>query len=292
MQHDGVLINSARIGRSLDVGGPSLHYVEDGVGPPMVLLHGLGFSLYTYRKVIEPLACDLRVVAADLPGCGYSTLPDGCSASCEAMAQYLKSLLESLAIHHAVVCGAGEGGIYAMELACRYPELVDVLILVSPGSLTRHYPLGARLLANRWLGPWAVKAINPDRVGEFLRWCCFSEIDVDSLQVREVYQPFENTAARKSLLRLIKGYDDHYVHEHMKGFIKPVLIVWGEDDPARQSSMAEFYHAALPQSQVKVLRNCGMLPQEEKHKEFVSEIFAFLGVNMPGQLVDLTDDKP
>ena len=278
------------MGRTMDVGGPMVHYMEDGVGPPLLLLHGLGFSLFTFRKNIPFFARHMRTLALDLPGCGYSTLPDGYGASCEAMASYLKAFLDNLSIRQAVVCGAAEGGIYAMELACRYPDLVSALMLISPGSLTRHYPRAVKRLASQWMGPATVKAMKQDDMRDFLHWCFYNEISVDNYMVRQVYQPFEAQTARKTLLRLIAEYNDNYVHEQMKGFSRPMLTLWGEDDRGHPSGMADIYHNALPKSSVKLFRNCGMLPHEEKEKEFNHEAAAFLSLVRP-QLDDRASDK-
>ena len=260
----------------MDVGGPLIHYVEDGVGEPLVLLHGLGFSLYTWRHNRDALAERHRVLALDLPGCGYSTLPRVRPASCEAMAGYLKVFLDNLAIDRAALCGAGEGGVYALELACRCPDRVRALILCSPGSLTRQFPLPVRLLASQRLGPLALRLMRREHVERHLLWCYFNEIDVDRTMVRQVHQPLENPETATALLRLLQAYDDSYVHERLRGLAIPTLLLWGENDHGRPSVLAEEYRSQMPDARVRLLRNCGMLPHEEKPKDFNAAALEFL----------------
>jgi len=274
-------INSKEMGRMVDVGGPVVHYVDDGEGPPLLFLHGLGFSLFAFRHNLPWFARNARVLAPDLPGCGYSWLPGNYGGSPEDMARYLKAFLDALGVGQAVVCGAGEGGIYALEFACRYPECVSALALSSPGGLTRNFPRHLRQLLNPWLGPLRIHAMGLRDMREFLRWCYFSEVSVDSYMVRQVYRPFENKMARNVLLRLLKEYDDRFVHDNLRAVRCPALIVWGENDAGRPCGMAELYRETMPDATVRLIRNCGMLPHEEKHKEFNEEMEKFLAGALP-----------
>src|SRR5205807_8705759 len=58
--------------RAAEIGGTTLHWVEAGRGPTLLLLHGLGDTADTWRRVLPELARHHRVVAVDLPGCGTS----------------------------------------------------------------------------------------------------------------------------------------------------------------------------------------------------------------------------
>jgi pimeloyl-ACP methyl ester carboxylesterase len=274
-------VNSRDMGRMMDVGGPVMHYVDDGEGPPLLFLHGLGFSLFTFRANLPWFAPKLRVLAPDLPGCGYSWLPSNYGASPEEMAKYLKSFLGLLGIKSAAVCGAGEGGIYALELACRYPECVSALVLSSPGSLTKRFPKNLKQLANPLMGGLRIHAMELRHMREFLQWCYFSEVRVDNYLVRQTYRPFENRLVRDVLLKLLREYDDRYVHDHLLGIRCPAFIQWGENDIGRPCGMADLYRQAIPGASVHLLRNCGMLPHEEKHREFNEEMEKFLSEALP-----------
>jgi pimeloyl-ACP methyl ester carboxylesterase len=269
-------INSKDMGSMVDVGGPVVHYIEDGAGPPLLFLHGLGFSLFAFRGQFPFFLKGMRILAPDIPGCGYSRLPGNYGASPQDMAKYLKSFLDTLGVKQAAVIGAGEGGIYALELALRHPDSVSALVLVSAGSLTRHFPKYLRQLLNPILGDLRINAMRPEHIYQFLQWCWFNEISIDNYLVKQVYRPFENRAARKVLLRILKEYDDHFVHEHL-GHVKcPTLIVWGEVDAGRPSGMAQMYGKTIPGAIVHIIRNCGMLPHEERYKEFNDVVMEFL----------------
>ena len=59
------------------IDGVRIHYQEKGTGTPLVLIHGLSSSTYSWKDVFEPLAKNYRVIAADLKGFGFSGKPDG-----------------------------------------------------------------------------------------------------------------------------------------------------------------------------------------------------------------------
>jgi pimeloyl-ACP methyl ester carboxylesterase len=274
-------INSKEMGRMMDVGGPIVHYVDDGAGPPVLFLHGFPFSLFTFRRNLPWFANHLRVLAPDLPGCGYSWLPGNYGGSAADMAKYLKAFLDQLGIASTAVCAAGEGGIFALELALRYPDAVSALVLSSPGSLTRSFPKNVRRLQSPIRGNLYIHAMNFHDMQTFVRWCYFSEISVDTYIARQVYRPYENRMARNVLLKLLREYDDRYVHDHLRNVRCPVLVQWGENDIGRPSGMAETYHKALPNAAIHLVRNCGMLPHEEKHREFNEEMENFLLNSLP-----------
>src|SRR6185437_8026697 len=62
--------------RFAQVGGYRIHYIVAGAGAPVVLVHGVGGSLHTYQRNVAALAQHDRVYAVDLPGHGYSAVPD------------------------------------------------------------------------------------------------------------------------------------------------------------------------------------------------------------------------
>ena len=282
-------VNSPEMGRMMEVDGARIHYLEDGVGPPIVLLHPAGLSLFTFRRNIPFLSRYLRVLAPDLPGMGYSTLPADSPAGPEQMAKFLKGFLQNLSIDRAVLCGAGGGAIYALELACREPQMVSGLILASPGSLTRNFPREQRLLLREKLARPLLRFLKPAHIERYLRWNYFSEVNVDDYLIRQVWAPFEFPAVRQWLLRVLNDYDDSYALARMGSLSCPVRILWGADDIGRPCQMSELYHETIPNASVRILRNCGALPQEEKDREFNEEVVRLASLARPAPEPDLPD---
>jgi hypothetical protein len=92
-------------GNTIALHGVSIHYVDRGQGPPLVLIHGLGGSICNFRYNIPVLSQHLRVVALDLKGLGYSERPATGDYSLTAQARLVGELMDRLGIPRAAVLG-------------------------------------------------------------------------------------------------------------------------------------------------------------------------------------------
>ncbi|HET8943636.1 MAG TPA: alpha/beta hydrolase [Dehalococcoidia bacterium] len=124
----------SKIGRLIKVNGETIHYVDEGKGPAIVLIHGLGGHTYSYRTLIPDLARDHRVVALDLLGFGYSERVRDADYSHAAQARRVVGLMDALGIETASLVGHSMGGEIAMRVAAAHPERVDRLVLAASVS--------------------------------------------------------------------------------------------------------------------------------------------------------------
>ena len=120
-------------GRFVEIDGVRLHYLERGVGPAVVLLHGNVVSAedYVWSGVLDRVAERHRVVAIDRPGFGYSTRPHGSVWSPAAQARLLRGTFAQLGLERPVVVGHSWGTLVALALALDHPEAVGGLVLLS-----------------------------------------------------------------------------------------------------------------------------------------------------------------
>jgi len=107
-----------------------LHYVEQGSGRTVLLLHQTPRSWDEFREVQPLLAADARAIAMDMIGFGLSPIPPP-PHTIEAMAEGAFALLDALGIDTAVVLGHHTGGAVAIEMAAARPERIDGLVLSS-----------------------------------------------------------------------------------------------------------------------------------------------------------------
>jgi pimeloyl-ACP methyl ester carboxylesterase len=120
-------------GKFIDIGQDRLHYIEQGSGPAVVLIHGLGGQSRNFAYLdIAALARNHRVVIVDRPGAGYSIRASGSDASISAQARTFAALFKALGIESAVVVGHSLGGAVALALALHHPEQVRRLALIAP----------------------------------------------------------------------------------------------------------------------------------------------------------------
>ncbi|HEV2863938.1 MAG TPA: alpha/beta hydrolase [Pyrinomonadaceae bacterium] len=121
------------LGRFVEVGGSRIHYLEQGSGPALLLLHGLGSSMRSFTHSLLPrLAEDFRVVIMERPGSGNSTRPAGSCARLRTQAETVSAFIRELGLERPVVVGHSLGGALALTLALEHPEQVRGLALVAP----------------------------------------------------------------------------------------------------------------------------------------------------------------
>jgi pimeloyl-ACP methyl ester carboxylesterase len=120
-------------GRFLELDGCRIHYVDEGAGPPLFLIHGLGGQLgnFTYA-LIGRLANEFRVIAVDRPGSGYSTRPAGADPRLRAQAEIIAKLIKTLNLGRPLVVGHSLGGAITLALGLDHPECASGLALIAP----------------------------------------------------------------------------------------------------------------------------------------------------------------
>jgi pimeloyl-ACP methyl ester carboxylesterase len=122
-------------GRFIDVDGARIHYLDEGTGPVLLLVHGLSGQLHNFtHSLLGRLSPNFRVVILDRPGSGYSTRPAGASAEIVAQARMISRFCEELGLDRPLVVGHSLGGAIALALAMNHPDHVGGLALVAPAT--------------------------------------------------------------------------------------------------------------------------------------------------------------
>ena len=146
-------------GEFLSVEGVPLHYVRQGEGMPVVLLHGSDGFLQDYTlTILDDVAREFDAIALDRPGHGYSGLPDGERATAPVQARMLHEALAQLGVQRPLLVGHSWSGLLLLVYAWRYPDDVAGMVLlypwVSPGRVAEPR---LRVLAE----PWVSRALHP-----------------------------------------------------------------------------------------------------------------------------------
>lgn len=118
---------------TINANGVTLHYLQMGSGPDVVMLHGLSGNLAVWHLRMVPLLQDrFRITTYDLRGHGYSSMPPS-GYTTRDMAQDLRSLMDALDIGHAHLLGHSYGADIALHFSLLYPDRVRKMILLEPG---------------------------------------------------------------------------------------------------------------------------------------------------------------
>src|SRR3954463_12663846 len=132
--------------RWVTIDGGRVNVIELGSGPPVVFIHGLSGSWQNWLEQLPVFARDHRVIAFDLPGFGASQMPRE-KITIRGYGPFVDALLDELGVSSAAVVGNSMGGFIGIELAIRFPERVERLVLVSAAGLSIEYLRNERALA-------------------------------------------------------------------------------------------------------------------------------------------------
>jgi 2-hydroxymuconate-semialdehyde hydrolase len=216
-------------------GGVHVNVLEDGAGPPVVLVHGLPGSAYDWRLTLDAVARrGRRAIAYDRVGFGHSQARPDDAFTLERNAEELLALLDALGLRDASVVGWSYGGGVALRAAHRDASRIGRLVLVGsigPGMDAREPPPGMALLSSRPVLAW-MRAVPP--VGRAARRAV-SDIAFSGQPLPDWWlpslganlaQPRTATAWREEGRRM----DALAEPPDPAGLSLPVLVVHGDDD--------------------------------------------------------------
>ena len=280
------------VGSYLSLDGISMHYLDEGAGDPVVMLHGNPTWSFYYRNLIKGLRDSYRTIVPDHVGCGMSDKPDSrrYEFTLDRRARDLESLLDHLKINQRVTLVDHDwGGMIGMTYATRYPERIARLVLLNTAAF--HLPSSKQLPPSLWLcrkTPLDDFLIRQSGLfGQIVtRWGCRRQ-PMEPL-VREGYlSPHRSAERRLGQLKFVQDIplqpeDPSYklvseVQEKLTLFRKtPTLILWGEKDWVFDHHFLDVWQKTLPNAEVHRFPDAGHLVLEDAGSEILPIMRNFL----------------
>lgn len=257
------------------------HYMEEGSGEPLLLIHTVGQSLYTWRKVFPRLAEYYRVIAVDLLGHGYSDRPISFDYTVEEHAESIRLFLDAIGVESAHIMAFSMGAMYALDFARKNPQRVGRMVLLAPGGLTPEMPLLVRMLDSSLIGSIACRLYNLKSVNKLLEDCFFDLTNINEEMVREYYRPASDPDGRHAIQLSVHNFDDHEVISALRDMPQETLILRGIEDKWRSDEDLQLIHTALHNAESAVIRNAGHLMHEEKWDKLLAAVLEYIPVIMP-----------
>lgn len=274
--HD-IEVDSAHFGRQ------RVHYREHGAGTPLLLIHGLMTSSYSWRYVFAPLAERFRVIAPDLPGAGRSDAPD-VPYTAPALAQWILDFQSAVGIHGSLCIGNSMGGYLTMRSALVDDKAFSRLVNIhSPGlPEARLYALstGLSLPGVRSLLAWAARR-DPERwVHRNVHY--WDETLKSREEAREYGGPLANPAGSKAFVRYLGDTMSPWAmhdfrHElQRRKFPIPLLLVYARRDPMVPPRMGERLHELLPDAELRWLEESSHFSHVDTPELLLETVLPFL----------------
>ena len=276
----------------LDRDGLRYHYLDEGAGEPVVMVHGNPSWSFYYRNLAKALRERYRVIVPDHIGCGLSDKPSAAdySYTLKQRVDDLEALLEQLDLREKITLVVHDwGGMIGMAYASRHPERIARLVVLNTAAFhlpeSKKFPLALKICRDTALGEFLVLKLNmfalmAARVG------CKRNPMPEAL--RGAYcAPYDTPANRIATLKFVqdiplKQGDSGFeliseVDEGLGRFANlPMTICWGLKDFVFDRHFLDEWQRRFPQAEVHAFADCGHYILEDAADEVIPIIEQFL----------------
>ncbi|MCF1428463.1 MAG: alpha/beta fold hydrolase [Shewanella sp.] len=271
--------------------GHRLHYLDEGQGDPVVMLHGNPSWSYYYRNLVSELSPFFRCIAPDHIGCGLSDKPDDKDYDYHLAQRIddLDALLTHLGVTDRITLVLHDwGGMIGMGYAARYPQRINRLVLLNTAAF--HLPASKSLpvvlkICRSWPGTLLIRGLNA-----FSSAASIVGVKRHSMStnVRRSYvAPYNSWKNRIATLRFVqdiplkptdRGYElVSTIEASLSQFEHtPTLVCWGLKDFVFDRHFLKGWKQRLPHARYREFSDCGHYILEDASEEVIAAIRGFL----------------
>jgi pimeloyl-ACP methyl ester carboxylesterase len=258
--------------KTVTVHDQRIAYLDVGNGPPVILIHGFGGSMWQWEHQQQALAQDFRVLTPDLLGSGLSDKPD-IEYRPDQLLDFFVAFMNAVQIPQATLVGNSMGAGLAIGMALEHPTRVSKLVLI--GGLPQQILLKLTSPSMRR----ALESPVPPWVVSFGNWL-FGGLMTEAILRELVYDPTLLTPAviersnrnrrRPGVIKPIMAAKNTLplwetgFAPRLRTLSHPTMIIWGEQDRIFPRSVGEEIHHTIPGSQLVTIPAAGHLPQWEQ----------------------------
>lgn len=271
--------------------GLRLHYLDEGEGNPVLMLHGNPSWSFYYRNLAAALRGGNRVIVPDHIGCGLSDKPgdDRYDYTLQSRVEDIETLLDSLQLKEKITLVVHDwGGMIGFAVAARRPERIEKLVVLNTGAFflpgAKTFPAALSLVRTP-LGALLVRGFNAFARGAAWIGCKRRRMPA---HLRAAYAaPYGSWADRIATLRFVQdiplmpGDRAYALVDETQGKLPllagvPMLICWGLKDFVFDSHFLDEWRRRFPAAQVRAFPDCGHYILEDAREELVPLIKDFI----------------
>ncbi|MEP6741557.1 MAG: alpha/beta hydrolase, partial [bacterium] len=256
-----------------------LNYAIYGTGQPLLAIHGLGASMYSWREFVKEKDTfpGYQIILIDLKGAGNSLKPHDKNYSILTQRDLVYDFIQELDLKDLTLVGNSYGGAVSLILTLKLikdnPGLLSKLILIDSGGYDKLLPWYLKLLRMPFLGWLALHILSPRQSAEtVLKNAYYNDHLITQEQITAYAEPIGSPGGRYALLQTAKGaipQDIDKIIAQYPSINVPTWILWGLDDEVIPLEIGKMLHEAIPGSRLELINDCGHVPQEEKPAETI-----------------------
>jgi haloalkane dehalogenase len=266
----------------LDQDGLRMHYLDEGEGDPVLLLHGEPTWSFLYRKMIPPLAAVARCIAPDYFGFGRSDKPtERAWYSYDRHVASITRLVQALDLRNITLVVQDWGGPVGFRFAVENPERVAKIVVLNTG-------IGARAPGEEWLRFQSfMRRVGTEIVvGQLVR---LSLVRPTSDAIIAAYDaPFPVPESRAGVVQfpeLVATSSDHpsaaamlVVRDRLRELDRPALVLFSDSDPIFSRQAAEAMAGTLMHAELDPpVQGAGHFLQEDRGEALGRRVAQWLG---------------
>lgn len=259
-------------------------YLDVGTGPPVILIHGFGGSMWQWEHQQHALSQHFRILTLDLPGAGLSDKPE-IDYRPDQMLDFCVGFMDAVKIPQATLIGNSMGAGLAIGMALAHPTRVAKLVLID--GLPQHVmkkltsPSVRRAMETR--APAWLVSLGNWLFGGLLIESVLKEIVHDpALLTPAVIERSNRNRQRPGTIRPIMAVRENLplwesgFATRIGAVTHPTLVIWGEEDRVFPIAVGEELHQAIKGSRFTRIPNAGHIPQWEQPDLVNQSLIAYI----------------
>jgi pimeloyl-ACP methyl ester carboxylesterase len=266
------------------VHGQRIAYLDVGAGPPIILIHGFGGSMWQWEYQQHALSQHFRVITLDLPGAGVSDKPE-IDYRPDEMLDFFVGFMDAVKIPQATLAGNSMGAGLAIGMALAHPTRVTKLVLIDglPQHVLKKLTSPSIRRALETSAPTWLVSFGNILFGRLMIAPTLREIVHDpALLTPAVIERSNRNRRRPGLIKPIMTVRDN-LPLWESGFAArfgeithPTLVLWGEEDRVFPIAVGEELHQTIKGSRFIRIPNAGHIPQWERPDVVNQELISFI----------------
>ncbi len=278
--------------KKVEIVGNTIEYEDFGKGNPMLFIHGAFSSGKTWRKVIPQLSENFHCVVPEWPFGGHKIpMSDKQEFSPIGIADLIAKFLEALDMQNVIIVANDTGGAYAQIFTAKYGENVSQLILSNCEGFEIFPPKKFQSLKSMVKVPsylWLLSKLFSYKPS--LKWEMTFGLLSHTLTKEETFEFYvkhfvADKLIRKDFKKLAIEWHPKYTQKaskDLRGFNKPVLILWGVDDlKLFPIELGRRLNSIFSNSNFVEIKNSKTYVQEDNPNDFIESIKTFAIQNLP-----------
>ena len=276
----------------IDIDGLKYHYLDQGKGDPVVMIHGNPTWSFYFRNLVDALSDQYRTIVPDHIGCGLSDKPStkDYDYRLQRRVDDVASLLDHLKIQDKISLILHDwGGAIGMAYALRYPQRINRFVVMNTAAFfpPKGKPLPMRLRLVRNVKSFGILALQGCNLFALSALCMAAHKRLDKPVKKGLIAPYNSWHNRIATLAfvqdipvarsdpsygLIKSIDENlYQLNHI-----PMMICWGERDFVFDTDYLEEWRRRFPEAEVHSFSNAGHYVLEDVPDEIAALVKNFL----------------